>query len=263
MPPNWNMEAITAGSLQVRLAESQEEVAWSQELRYRVFVEEMGAEVSPTTHKSRRDEDEFDAVCDHLLVLDHNRAGNPVVGTYRLLRSPIAKKFGRFYTESEFDVTNLKKLPSDILELGRSCVDEHYRTRAAMQLLWRGIGAYVTQYDLKYMFGCASLHGVNPQEHAESLSYLYHNHLAPKEVRTYAISENRTEMNLMPPEAIDAKRAILALPPLIKGYLRLGCHIGDSAFIDRAFKSIDVCIILKTEAVTGKYYDRYAAGEKP
>ncbi|MBP2300431.1 putative hemolysin [Azospirillum picis] len=252
-------DGIRLGSLEVRLAQSAAEIDWAQALRYRVFYEEMAAIPTPAMQAARRDFDGFDEVADHLLVIDHARGNGPdmVVGTYRLIRRPAAEKMGRFYSSDEYDIGPLAAYPGQVLELGRSCVDAGYRTRGSMQLLWQGIAAYVFQHDIALMFGCASLPGTDPGALAEPLSYLHHHHLAPPELRATALPERYVSLDLMPKEQVDPKRALNILPPLIKGYLRLGGFIGDGAVIDHQFNTTDVCIVVKTDLVTDKYYKHY------
>ena len=143
------------------------------------------------------------------------------------------------------------------MELGRSCVDAAYRNRAAMQLLWRGIAAYVFHYQIDLMFGCASLPGTDPDAVAVELTYLYQNHLAPPALRPRALPHRFVEMQRLPPESIDPRPALAQLPPLIKGYLRLGGFVGDGAVIDRQFNTTDVAVVVKTDLVTDKYYRHY------
>ena len=248
-----------SGHLAVRLAETPEEVAEAQALRYRVFYEEMGARPDDEMARLKRDFDSFDACCDHLLVLDTVRESgcDVVVGTYRLIRRSAAAAHGSFYTASEFDIGAILDYPGEILELGRSCVDAGYRTRPTMQLLWRGIASYVFHHDIALMFGCASLPGTDPATLAVPLSYLHHHHLAPPALRPCALGERYVDMRLLDPREINAARALADLPPLIKGYLRLGGFVGDGAVIDRQFNTIDVCIVVKTDLVTEKYYRHY------
>ncbi|HEY0525643.1 MAG TPA: GNAT family N-acyltransferase [Stellaceae bacterium] len=247
-----------SGHLAVRLAETPEEVAEAQALRYRVFYEEMGARPDDEMARLKRDVDSFDACCDHLLVLDTIReSGRDVVGTYRLIRRSAAAAHGSFYTASEFDIGAILDYPGEILELGRSCVDAGYRTRPTMQLLWRGIASYVFHHDIALMFGCASLPGTDPAMLAVPLSYLHHHHLAPPALRPRALGERYVDMRLLDPHVINAGRVLADLPPLIKGYLRLGGFVGDGAVIDRQFNTIDVCIVVKTDLVTEKYYRHY------
>ena len=247
------------GSLEVRLANSPAEVDWAQALRYRVFYEEMSAFPTVEMASRGRDFDIYDDLCDHLLVIDHANGEGPesVVGTYRLIRRAAAAKAGRFYSSDEYDISPLVALNGEILELGRSCVDANYRTRGSMQLLWRGIAAYVGMHDIQVMFGCASLPGTDVDALAEQLSYLYHNHLAPEALRPVALAERHLSMNRMSADQVDARRALGDLPPLIKGYLRLGGYVGDGAVIDPQFNTTDVCIIVKTELITNKYAKHY------
>ncbi len=250
---------LRAGNMGVRVAETAAEIDAVQALRYRIFYEEMGASADPVSAASRRDSDEFDTVADHLLVIDHAIGPGPegVVGTYRLIRQHAADAIGRFYSSDEYDISPIVGFPGTMLELGRSCVDEAYRGRAAMQLLWRGIAAYVFRHQIDLMFGCASLPGTDPEALAEELTYLYHNHLAPPALRPRARAERYVEMCRRHPDTIEARRVQQQLPPLIKGYLRLGGFVGDGAVIDRQFNTIDVAVVVKTDLVTDKYYRHY------
>jgi L-ornithine Nalpha-acyltransferase len=260
--------ALTSGTLEVRLAESEAEIEAAQALRYRVFYEEMSARPSAEAKAARRDRDRFDDFCDHLLVIDRKRGEGAagVVGTYRLLRREPAAQAGGFYTQTEFEISPLLAVPGPILELGRSCVDVEYRTRPTMQLLWRGIAGYVFLHDIRLMFGCASLPGTDPDVLAPSLSYLYHYHLAPPSLRARALPGRYVEMNRLAPSEIDTETAVAqlderaalaALPPLIKGYLRLGGLVGEGAVTDPEFNTTDVCIIVVTDRLTDKYLNHY------
>ncbi|MBN8530689.1 MAG: GNAT family N-acetyltransferase [Alphaproteobacteria bacterium] len=251
------LPSMTAGSLEVRLAATPEDLALAQELRYRVFCEEMGASGDDL---ARRDSDAFDTICDHMLVVDHARdnTGNPVVGNYRLLRRSRLPQGKRFYSESEYDISCLLAMEGDILELGRSCVDSDYRTGVAMQLLWRGIGAYVQHYQVPLMFGCASLPGVDPSGHVQALSYLHHFHKAPPELCPAALPSRLLNFTPLPKEQVDSRRAPALLPPLIKGYLRAGGMIGEGAVLDHEYNTTDVCVVVRIDAVTARYRNRYA-----
>ncbi len=257
-----------AGMLEVRLARDDAEITAAQSLRYRVFYEEMTARPSPEVAAARRDFDRFDAYCDHLLVIDRRLGDGPesIVGTYRLLRRSVADRHDGFYTETEFDISRLKAIPGELLELGRSCVDARYRTRPTMQLLWSGIAAYVFSRDIRVMFGCASLPGTDPQALAGALSYLHHRHLAPAAIRPRALPERFIDMNLLPADgvdeadaarALDPRAALAGLPPLIKGYLRLGGYVGEGAVVDHDFNTTDICIIVVTDQITDKYFNHY------
>jgi putative hemolysin len=250
---------LRAGHLGVRIAETPAEVDAVQALRYRVFYQEMGARADASTAAAQRDHDRFDAVADHLLVVDHEIGAGPegVVGTYRLIRQEGARQVGGFYSAGEYDVSQLCKFPGKLLELGRSCVGAGHRSRAVMQLMWRGIAAYVFRHQIDLMFGCASLPGTDPDALALELTYLYHTHLAPPALRPHALAERRVEMCRLDPAQLDARRALTQLPPLIKGYLRLGGFVGDGAVIDTQFNTTDVAVVVKTDLVTDKYYRHY------
>lgn len=249
---------VVAGALHIRLAESAEEVLASQRLRYRVFCEEMAAAPTLQQRLEEREYDTFDEFCDHLLVFDRNKSGaEAVVGTYRLMRREQAARRGQFYTVDEYDVSALQAYPGEILELGRSCVDRDYRTGSTMQLLWRGIAEYVFFYNIDIMFGCASLPGTDPAKLALPLSYLYHHHLAPPALRPKALPHRRTDMNLLPIDEINLREAKRSVPPLVRGYLRLGGFVGDGAVVDREFGTTDVAVVVKTDWVTEKYYRHY------
>ena len=255
---------IGSGSLQVRLAECAADIDAAQALRYRIFYERLGARPLPGMEQHRRDSDAFDPLCDHLLVLDHSRGSGAaaVDGTYRLIRRDAAARFGAFYSAAEYDIAPLIAYPGEILELGRSCVDAGYRARPVMQLLWSGIATYVSHYDIAVMFGCASLPGTDPDALAVPLSYLYHHHLAPPALRARALPGRYVDMRRLEPGAIDPARTLAALPPLIKGYLRLGGFVGDGAVIDEQFNTTDVCIVVKTDLVTEKYSRHYERQSK-
>ncbi|MBU6498550.1 MAG: GNAT family N-acetyltransferase [Rhodospirillales bacterium] len=258
-PAGEGFGELRSGNLGVRIATTDHEVEAAQALRYRVFYEEMGAHPDAQTRMLLRDRDEYDAVADHLLVVDHALGPGPegVVGTYRLIRAEAAAQLGRFYSADEYDISPLTRFPGRLLELGRSCVDARYRDRAAMQLLWRGIAAYVFANGIDLMFGCASMPGTDPDALAVELTYLYHHHLAPPEIRPRALAHRYVDMRRMDPALFDARRALASLPPLIKGYLRLGGFVGDGAVIDRQFNTIDVAVVVKTDLVTEKYYRHY------
>lgn len=258
-PRAEGFEELRAGNLGLRVAETAAEIDAAQALRFRVFYEEMGARPDAATLAAHRDADEFDAVADHLLVLDHDLGQGPeaVVGTYRLIRRPAAERLGRFYSAAEYDIAPLLAFPGEVLELGRSCVAGPYRTRGTLQLLWRGIAAFVFRHRIDLMFGCASLPGTDLDALAPQLSYLHANHLAPPALRPRALPDRYIAMDRIPVGAIDMRAAMVSLPPLIKGYLRLGGFVGDGAVIDDQFNTTDVCIVVKTDLVTDKYYRHY------
>ena len=269
-----NDAELRSGSLEVRLATTRDDVDAAQALRYRVFYEEMGAMPTAEMAERKRDFDIYDEHCDHLLVVDHARTGSSqVIGTYRLIRREAAAKCGGFYSCSEYDISRILEYPGEILELGRSCIDAEYRTGTVMQILWRGLSAYIFRYDVKLMFGCASLPGDQPADHALPLSYLYYHHLAPPALRTKALPERYVDMKMLPREAfdpnvafdtmkLDPRNGSNSLPPLIKGYIRVGGFVGDGAVIDHQFNTTDVFIIVKTDLITSRYIRHYERGAK-
>ncbi len=271
---NTSGNDMRLGSLEVRLARGPEEILAAQKLRYRVFYEEMQAVATPETAAAKRDYDALDAFCDHLLVIDNALPPETnIIGTYRLIRRPAAQKFGKFYSSDEYDIACLINYPGEILELGRSCVAADYRTRSTMQLLWNGLAAYVFQHNIALMFGCASLPGTDPQQHKEALSYLYYQHLAPPGLRPKALPGRYVDMRLLPPESVNVEEGIdkvrvdprlggSNLPPLIKGYLRVGAYVGDGAVIDHQFNTTDVCIIVKTDLMADRYMKHYERRSK-
>lgn len=254
-----SLASLGTGSLVARLARDEGDIVAAQALRYRVFYDEMKAKPDAEMARLRRDVDPFDGVCEHLLVCDTSRGEGPesIIATYRLLRGESARTFGRFYSSGEYDISPLMDYSGEILELGRSCVDVNYRARPTMQLLWAAIAQFVFHHDISMMFGCASLHGVEPESLALPLSYLHHFHLAPEGMRPVALPDLYVGMDFLPADQIDKKAALTALPPLLKGYLRLGGFVGDGAVVDRQFNTTDVCIVVKTDLVTSKYYRHY------
>jgi len=247
------------GPIRVRLARDADEIHLLQKLRYDIFYREFGARPIGDVADKELDYDHFDQYADHLVVIDE-RITDPeqrVIGTYRLMNEEAARKAGRFYTMDEFDISKLTDQYEGLLEMGRSCVHIDYRTRPVLQLLWQGIAEYVAYHDVKFLFGCASFHGIDPQEFSLGLSYLYHSHLAPEEFRPKALDRSYVNMNLMSPDQINSKEALKALPVLVKGYLRIGGFVGDGAYIDHQFNTVDVCVVLKTSLATESYLKHY------
>jgi putative hemolysin len=252
------------GSLETRLASSRQEIEAAQAIRYRVFVEEMGAELPAEAMRARRDFDAFDDICDHLIVLDtaiDGDAPEQIVATYRLLRQDVAMRHSGFYSASEFDIEPLITRHPDkkFMELGRSCVLPPYRTKRTVELLWQGNWAYALKHGLNVMFGCASFPGRVPELHALALSFLHHNVQAKDVWAVTALEPHGCTMDLMPEEAVNAKRALSAMPPLIKGYLRLGAMVGNGAVVDHAFGTTDVLVVLPIESISSRYINYYGA----
>ncbi len=250
------------GSLEVRLARSGEEVKQAQRLRYSVFYEEMSAVANVRAMFSGRDRDPYDRICDHLLVLDHAAVGAPeIVGTYRLLRQEVASKRKGFYSAGEFDLAPLlARHPQRVfLELGRSCVLKPYRTKRTVELLWHGIWSYVRQHNIDVMIGCASLEGVDARLLAPQLGLLRQAAPTPPEWRVCALPGRGVSIDELAAPGTPDMSALRALPPLIKGYLRLGAYICEDAVIDHQFGTTDVFIVLPVERINTRYINYYGA----
>lgn len=247
-------------ALALRLAGDDRDLRAAQRLRYRVFVEELGGTGPLVDHAARLERDAFDPVFDHLLLIDTRRdaaALEDVVGVYRLLPSDRLDRAGRFYSEDEYDLAPLKATGRRLLELGRSCVHPDYRGGTAMFHLWNGLADYVLDRGIEVLFGVASFHGTDTAALAQALSYLHHHHLAPEPLRVRARGAARAEMNLIPADQVDRRAAMAGTPALIKAYLRLGGFVGDGAWIDHAFNTTDVCLVMDTGRMSAKHRDFY------
>lgn len=252
------------GSLEVRLAATHREIEAAQSLRYRVFVEEMGARLPLEAMQQKRDFDTIDRYCDHLIVLDTALTGEveaQIVGSYRLLRQEVAARHDGFYSQSEYDVTDLvgRNPGKRFLELGRSCVLLEYRTRRTLEALWQGNWAYALAHGIDVMFGCASFPGGRPYAHALALSFLNQTSAATAEWTVRAIAGRGLSTDMMPVEAIKPRAALTAMPPLVKGYLRVGALVSQEAVVDTAFNTTDVMVILPVKQINGRYINHYGA----
>lgn len=247
----------SANDLELQQVQDPLLVAAAQALRYRVFYEELGAVADPATRAAGRDADAFDAVADHLVVIDRTRAvaGDPgLVGCYRLLRGPVAAAHGGFYSAGEYDLGVFADRLPRVVELGRACVHPDYRNGSVMQLLWRGVARYLEAHGLELMLGCASLPGTDLEAHGPALAYLGACHLAPEALRPRALPARHVPLpaaDAFTPMALE--RAKRALPALLKAYLRMGGLIGDGAVVDRQFNTVDVCLVLPTERIRDRY----------
>ncbi|MBU2958896.1 GNAT family N-acyltransferase [Paracoccus sp. 1_MG-2023] len=245
---------------EIRLASDPQDLLAAQRLRYRVFVEELGGTGPMVDHDARLERDEFDDVVDHLCLIDTRRDAaelDHVVGVYRLLPGDRAASFGRFYCDGEYDLGPLRDCGRPLLELGRSCVDPEYRGGSGMFVMWNALADYVLDHGIEILFGVASFHGTDAQILAPSLSWLHHKHLAPPELRPRARDEGFQRMDLIAPDAIDRREALVAMPALIKAYLRLGGQVGEGAFIDREFNTTDVFLLMDTAAMSAKHRQFY------
>ncbi len=254
---------MTAGDPQftLRLAETEADLRAAQRLRYEVFVAELGGGGALVDHDARLERDEYDPFFDHLLLLDETRPEcDQAVGVYRVMRDDQARRLGRFYSDGEYDLGILRAGGRRLLELGRSCLHADYRGGIAMYHLWNGLAEYVADHGIEVLFGVASFHGTDVHSLAEPLSFLHHRHLAPPELRVRALEGHYQSMDLMPADQIDRVQALLAIPALIKAYLRLGGFVGDGAFIDHAFNTTDVCLVMDTARMNERQTRIYTKG---
>lgn len=240
----------------VRLAETEEDLRAAQALRYEVFVSELGGDGELVDHDAGLERDRFDPYFDHMLLTD--TASGQVVGVYRLLTSDRAAEIGQFYSEAEYDLSPLKASGRRLLELGRSCLHRDYRGGAGMYHLWNGLARYVAERDIEVLFGVASFPGTNVEALAPPLSLLHERHLAPAELRVR--SRNYQAMDLIDPERLDRRKAMIEVPALIKAYLRLGGFVGAGAYVDHGFNTTDVCLILDTERMNARQKKIYSGG---
>lgn len=258
--------AIKVRDYEVRLTRNKEERRQVRQLRYDVFVEEEGASATEEQRNLREEYDSFDRYADYLAVFHNGK----IVGTYRIIDRNAAEKMGSFYTELEFNISKIKKYNGNIAEMSRACVDKAYRDNAlVMRMLWAGLGEYIVRRKIAVLFGVASWVGTKSVESAQAISYLYYNHLTPLKLRATVLSENFAEgvnpklsrMNILPREFIDEVDARHQMTPLIKGYLRLGATFGKGVFIDKAFNSYDVFVMVQTKNIDAAYQKHFLGRE--
>ena len=246
---------MSAPQFTVRFAECEADIKSALRLRYQVFVQELGGDGALVEHADRLERDAFDAFSDHLLLIDETRntdALEHVVGVYRLLSQEGAAKAGQFYSESEYDLSKLKASGRKLLELGRSCLHADYRGGVGVFHLWNALAEHVAAEQIEVLFGVASFHGTDIDRLAAPLSLLHHRHLAPEALRVTARAECFQSMELVAEDALERREAMLAVPALIKAYLRLGGVVGEGAYIDHAFNTTDVCLVLDTAKMNAK-----------
>ena len=249
-------DILTFGPIEVRLAHPRQEIEAMQKLRYKIFYQECSATPPhPAIEKEQKDFDDLDLFCDHLIAIDHTT--KEIVGGYRLISLEAAQKAGGFLTSQEFDLSRLEQYPEPILELGRACVASDYRTKGIMGFLWQGIASYIRHHQIGVLFGCANFSGIDPEPFAQALSFLHHFCMMDEQYRPMARSFSSIPMNRMNKEDVHVRTAFRELPPLIRGYLRLGGVVGEGAFIDRSFHSLDVCIVVETKKLATRYLNHY------
>ncbi len=237
-----NTDRKARNNFHVGLALHQDQVREAQRLRYKVFAEEMGARLS--SPEPGLDADLYDPYCDHLLVRDTDTG--EVVGTYRILNPTNAKRIGNYYTEQEFDLTRLQHIRSRLVELGRSCVHPDYRSGSVITLLWAGLAEYMLKHQYEYLVGCAS---ISMQDGGQNAAAVWHavrgKHLGPVEWRVFPRCP-------LPLDALDSAPAA-ALPPLIKGYLRVGSWVAGEPAWDPDFNTADLPILLAMKNINRTY----------
>ncbi len=258
--------AIKVRDYEVRLTRTKEERRQVRALRYAVFVEEEGASATEEQKSLREEYDAFDLFAEYMAVFH----GDKIVGTYRIIDRDAAEKMGGFYTESEFNISKIKKAQGNIAEMSRACVDAAYRENGlVMRMLWLGLGEYIAKRQIAILFGVASWVGKNPVDSAQAISYLYYNHLAPIGLRPTVLAEKFADgvdqrlsrMNILPPAFVDEDRARREMTPLIKGYLRLGATFGKGGFVDAPFNSYDVFVMMQTKKIDAAYQKHFAGSE--
>ena len=264
---NSRTQITKRGALKIRMAATRDEVCIAQKLRYLVFHSELGAKLNAQNHLAKIESDPFDDICDHLLVIRETATNNSellvhdgsVIGTYRLLKQSVALKNRGFYSQSEFDIMPLvaRKPELKFLELGRSCILKDERGSAVIEILWQGIWNYVRQNQIDVMIGCASFDGTDIDVHRNSLQFLLNNNKAPEDWYVAAHRQNRIDLKSNAGATQDSRSIISHLPPLIKGYMRLGCFFGDGAVIDEMFNTIDVLVILPISKINPRYFARF------
>lgn len=238
-------------AFQVRMAASEADLHAVQRLRYDVFVNELGGSGAEVDHLARHEADKFDPFADHLLLEDLSRPkGAQVVGTYRLMTATQAQAAGGFYSASEYDLAPLIASGRRLLELGRSCLHPDYRGGPGLWHLWNGLARHVFQNQTEVLFGVASFHGTDVAALAQPLSYLAHFHSAAGPLLIKAQTGAAYPMAALPITAIDRKVAMAQMPGLIKAYLRLGAVVGEGAFVDHAFNTVDVSLLVDVTKLT-------------
>lgn len=249
------------GTIEVRLAANPIEIEAAQALRFEVFFKDRGFK---SDQLNPLDSDAFDPHCAHLLILDTAVLGtlkDQLVGTARLLPGDNAPAAGGFYSENEFTLRSLQSRQNGkrFLEIGRTCIKAEWRSKRTVELMWQGIWSYALDNKVDVLVGCASLNGTVPAAHAMALSLMHHHFRAKGAWRAKALPERFSRMDLMPAEAINLKQAMMALPPLLKGYLRVGAMIGEGCVIDADFGTTDVFVVLPVAKIARRYIRHYGA----
>ena len=239
---------------EVKIAEYLNEVESALILRFNVFNLELHEGLN-SSYETGFDSDVYDTFCDHLIVKD--RETEKVVGTYRLLRQEKAEKNFGFYSENEFDLTRIKRLPGQALELGRSCVAKEYRSLPVASLLWIGIARYIEIHNISAMFGCASIHSTDEGEISRAFAYLHSHHFAPEQYRVFPSQRCAMSLVSTPENAASERPIFQKFSPLLKGYLRAGGMICGEPACDRQFGTTDFFTLLETKKITERDKNHY------
>ena len=246
---------------EVRFAETSAEIKRSQELRYKVFIDEMGGHSCQRNSEPFLEKDEFDDQCRHLILIDHEKnekkVTQKIIGVIRLILGSKAKLGLGFCSSREYDLKLLVSSGQKCLELGRTCIDKSYRNGLALHYLWKGLGSYTKANGVSFMFGLASFPGNDVKKISMALSFINEKYLVPTEIRPKALKNGFIDMAIIPRDKIDKLEALRQMPSLLKGYLRLGARVGEGAFIDRELNTIDVCIVIDLNQMLDKYKDYY------
>ena len=253
---------IKVNEYEVRLTRSGEERRQVRNLRYRVFCEEEGAYATQEQKALQEEYDDYDRYAEYMAVFHNDK----VVGTYRIINRESAEKLGGFYTETEYNISKIKRVKGNIMEMSRACIDIDYRDSLAVRLLWLGLANYILANKIVLVFGVSSFVGTKPAEFAHCFSYLYYNHLSPISLRPVVLPEkmnnvdrSQTRMNILPRTHVDEKLAWAQMTPILKGYMRLGAKVGQGIFVDEPFNSCDVFTFMKTKDIN-KVYQKHFAG---
>ena len=257
--PSNSFTILESENYSIKLAETKSELKQAQALRYSVFYKEKKAKPTFTKKIIKLDYDKIDKYADHLIVLDKKNTKNKIVGTYRLIRGDVAKLFGGYYSSSEFNLINITNNYKDkhILELGRSCVHQDYRNGSIMNLLWKAIAEYVKLYDIKILLGCASFSGIEPTKYSDELSYLRQNFCLPEHLSVESFDKNIYPVYKLKENNSNQLRIFAKLPPLLKGYLRIGGKVSHNFYVDHNFNTIDLCVVVNTSDIDEKYRKKY------
>ena len=258
--PSYPITTVESENYSIKLAETKSELKCAQALRYYVFYKEKKAKPTFAKKITKLDYDKIDKYADHIIVLDKKKnTKNKIVGTYRLIRGDVAKLFGGYYSSSEFNLTNITNSYKDkhILELGRSCVHQDYRNGSIMNLLWKAIAEYVKLYGIKILLGCASFSGIEPTKYSDELSYLRQNFCLPEHLSVESLDKNIYPVYKLKENNSNQLRIFAKLPPLLKGYLRIGGKVSHNFYVDHNFNTIDLCVVVNTSDIDEKYRKKY------